>query len=154
MAPGRWALPVLFALLRDLRWVARCADDAANAAAKQTLLTHEHMEECARLLNKAFSACAADRFPGVEQSKKWGTYAVVNMVFGTYFQVRRRHSQLTSSSNPSHCARISCAPWALQISRRSRRTRARMSSPTGTMWAASRSSMRTTLEYVDAWMRV
>ena len=47
------------------------------------------MEECARLLSKAFSTCIGDRQPDMEVSRKWGTYAVVGMVFRTYFQVRR-----------------------------------------------------------------
>ena len=92
---GRWALPLLYALLRDLRWVAGCADEAANSAAAAAAAdapppaAHRHTEECARLLSKAFSTCIGDRQPDMEVSRKWGTYAVVGMVFRTYFQVRR-----------------------------------------------------------------
>ena len=32
LAPGRWALPALLALLRDAQWVARGADEAATSA--------------------------------------------------------------------------------------------------------------------------
>lgn len=88
LAPGRWAIPVLRALLADLRWVSRCADDAANAASRESRTSHAHLEECARLLNKAFTACIADRHPVLEQSKKWGTYAMVGIVFATYFQLK------------------------------------------------------------------
>lgn len=88
LGPGRWALPVLYSLVRDVRWVARSADDAANAAARGARPSHAHMEECARLLNKAFSACVADRYPSMDESKKWGTYAMVGHVFATYFQLK------------------------------------------------------------------
>lgn len=92
LAPGRWALPVLYALLRDLRWVAQGADDAATSAAlaenEQALPVQKHMEECARQLNKAFSACIADRHPALSQSKKWGTYAIVGKIFRMYFRLK------------------------------------------------------------------
>ncbi|WFD22851.1 COP9 signalosome (CSN) subunit [Malassezia equina] len=87
LAPGRWAIPVLVSLLRDLRWAAKCADDAAHAVARDSRRTNPHMEECARTLNRGFSACVADRYPGLSQSKKWGTYAMVGLVFRTYFQL-------------------------------------------------------------------
>lgn len=87
LAPGRWAIPVLVSLLRDLRWAAKCADDAAHAVARDSRRTNPHMEECARSLNRGFSACVADRYPGLSQSKKWGTYAMVGLVFRTYFQL-------------------------------------------------------------------
>lgn len=87
LSPGRWAIPVLVSLLRDLRWTAKCADDAAHAVARDARRTNPHMEECARTLNRGFSACVADRYPSMAQSKKWGTYAMVNLVFRTYFQL-------------------------------------------------------------------
>lgn len=88
LTPGRWAIPVLRALLRDLRWVSKCADDASNAASRDSRASHAHLEECARILNKGFTACIADRHPVLEESKKWGTYAMVSLVFATYFQLR------------------------------------------------------------------
>lgn len=88
LTPGRWAIPVLRTLLTDLRWVSKCADDATNAASRESRASHAHLEECARLLNKGFTACIADRHPVLEQSKKWGTYAMVGLVFATYFQLR------------------------------------------------------------------
>lgn len=93
-AAGRWALPVLFALLRALRWAAQGADDAANAQRARTTPAasvppiQTHREECARLLNKAFSACIADRQPALSQSKKWGTYTIVGMLFRMYFTLK------------------------------------------------------------------
>ncbi|WFD30007.1 COP9 signalosome (CSN) subunit [Malassezia sp. CBS 17886] len=97
LTPGRWVLPVTAALLQDLRWVSQGSDDAGNVATSAAaaaahgetpLPTHRHLEECARQLNKAFSACIADRNPVLTESKKWGTYAMVGMVFRTYFQLK------------------------------------------------------------------
>ncbi|WFD03756.1 COP9 signalosome (CSN) subunit [Malassezia obtusa] len=88
LAPGRWALPALDALLRDALWIAHGADDAAAHAARGAAHTHTHLEACARALNKAFSACAADRYPALAQSKKWGAYAVANRLLRVYFSLR------------------------------------------------------------------
>lgn len=88
LAPGRWAIPVLVSLLRDLRWTAKCADDAAHAVARDLRCANPHMEECARTLNRGFTVCVADRYPTLAQSKKWGTYAMVGLVFRTYFHLQ------------------------------------------------------------------
>ncbi|KAN0060768.1 COP9 signalosome (CSN) subunit [Thecaphora frezii] len=111
---GRWALPLLRILLLNLRWLAIQADSAANpppapavrdagassssssaaaAAAKAqdtrtSSKANKRLEECARQLNKAFTACIADRNPDMDESRKWGTYEVVGMVFKTYFKLK------------------------------------------------------------------
>lgn len=73
----------------DVRWIAKRADEAANAAAPPgTRRAQAHLEACARTLNRGFSACVADRHPVLHESKKWGTYAMVNLVFGTYFALK------------------------------------------------------------------
>ncbi|PWN51492.1 protein CSN12 [Violaceomyces palustris] len=102
--PGRWALPLLRTLLLNLRWISIQADAAttlvnqsnlhsasnANHAAPPTdsRPSQKRLEECARQLNKAFTACVADRNPDLAESKKWGTYDVVGMVFKTYFKLK------------------------------------------------------------------
>lgn len=89
LTPGRWALPVLASLVHDVRWTARQADAAAHAAAPaSSRRTHAHLEAAARVLNKAFSACLADRHPVLHESKKWGTYAMVGALFRTYFELQ------------------------------------------------------------------
>ncbi|WFD36251.1 COP9 signalosome (CSN) subunit [Malassezia cuniculi] len=87
MAPGRWALSVLYTLLRDLRWVSIMAD-RTSVTQSRAASSQKHLEECARQLNKAFGVCAADRHPDMDQSRKWGTYAVANMLFSTYFALK------------------------------------------------------------------
>ena len=88
LSPGRWALPVLYVLLRDLRWVALGADYASRPATRTSLPTQRHLEDCARVLNRAFGLCAADRHTELAHSRKWGTYTVANMLFATYFRLR------------------------------------------------------------------
>ncbi|EPQ30143.1 uncharacterized protein PFL1_02260 [Pseudozyma flocculosa PF-1] len=62
---------------------------AVNAQETRTSSTaNKRLEECARQLNKAFTACIADRNPDMAESRKWGTYEVVGMVFKTYFKLK------------------------------------------------------------------
>lgn len=92
LSPGRWALPVLYVLLRDLRWVALGADyvsrPAGRTAGRTAVPAQRHLEDCARVLNRAFGLCAADRHTELAESRKWGTYAVANMLLATYFRLR------------------------------------------------------------------
>lgn len=110
LTPGRWALPLLRILCLNLRWLAVQADEAAldakegrteNASqkvaaavageatvARTSSVANKRLEECARQLNKAFTACIADRNADMDESRKWGTYEVVGMVFKTYFRLK------------------------------------------------------------------
>lgn len=45
-------------------------------------------ETASRHLMKAFSTCLSDRGCAIAHSRRWGTYAVANLVFKTYFKVR------------------------------------------------------------------
>ncbi|PWY98224.1 hypothetical protein BCV70DRAFT_202011 [Testicularia cyperi] len=59
-----------------------------SSEARTSSVANRRLEECARALNKAFTACIADRSPDLETSRKWGTYEVVGMVFKTYFRLK------------------------------------------------------------------
>jgi hypothetical protein len=59
------------------------ADGLQRAAAE----TRNTLESAARTMNKAFSICATDRYTDMTESKKWGVYAIINMLFKTYFKV-------------------------------------------------------------------
>ncbi|WFC97524.1 COP9 signalosome (CSN) subunit [Malassezia yamatoensis] len=88
LSPGRWSLPALFTLLRDAQTIAQDADNAESAAASSKVMpVQKHTEACARQLNKAFSACIADRYPSLAQSKKWGTFTIVGRIFQLYFRL-------------------------------------------------------------------
>lgn len=82
------------------------ADSVIQKHAQQSSQPQKHLEECARQLNKAFSACVADRSTEDVYSRKWGTYEVVGLVFRGYFQVRElgrlftKLIQFLTSSNP------------------------------------------------------
>ena len=43
------------------------------------------LEEAVRTTYKAFSYCATDRYSQLDSSRKWGTYAITNLLFKTYF---------------------------------------------------------------------
>ncbi|GAC93831.1 hypothetical protein PHSY_001396 [Pseudozyma hubeiensis SY62] len=93
LTPGRWALPLLRILCLNLRWLAVQADTSnLESTAVSTVRTsnqaNKRLEECARQLNKAFTACIADRNPDINESRKWGVYEVVGMVFKTYFRLK------------------------------------------------------------------
>ncbi|ORY76967.1 hypothetical protein BCR37DRAFT_382959 [Protomyces lactucae-debilis] len=77
-----WQLPVLFGACRDIRVLAMRADAYCRTQGNQ----EEHLEEAARLINKAFTICINDRAP-MAQSRKWGTYAVLGILFKTYFKL-------------------------------------------------------------------
>ncbi|KAK5668827.1 COP9 signalosome (CSN) subunit [Batrachochytrium dendrobatidis] len=77
-----WSLPVLYVLIRDLRSLSIRADAVLENGKKAS-----HLEEAARTINRAFSACVTDRSSQTNVSRKWGTYFVVNMLFRTYFKL-------------------------------------------------------------------
>jgi hypothetical protein len=77
-----WQLPILFGACRDVRVLAMRAD----AWCKNHQQKEVHLEEAARLINKAFTICINDRAP-MAQSRKWGTYAVLGILFKTYFKL-------------------------------------------------------------------
>ncbi|KAI9594191.1 COP9 signalosome complex subunit 12 [Syncephalis fuscata] len=79
---NRWILPVLYTVLRDLRYIAYKADKSDNQTNKSPRL-----EEAARTINQAFSLCVMDRSSTMNMSRKWGTYFVINLLFGIYFKL-------------------------------------------------------------------
>ncbi|KAI0268156.1 hypothetical protein BC834DRAFT_868163 [Gloeopeniophorella convolvens] len=80
-----WTLPVLFAILRDLRDLAFDADVQARDVSQKS----DCMEESARIISKAFSGCVTDRTSSYEMSRKWGVYYIVGLILKSYFRVRR-----------------------------------------------------------------
>ncbi|OZJ03985.1 hypothetical protein BZG36_04039 [Bifiguratus adelaidae] len=80
----RWSLPVLYVINAELHWLAIQADDQlAKAGEKKGKL-----EEASRTLNKSFTACMTDRNINMKESRKWGTYFIVNLLFKTYFRLK------------------------------------------------------------------
>lgn len=106
--PGRWCLPLLYTLMSNHRSISILADNVAKSTSNQSKKANQRLEECARQLNKAFSACVADRTTEEEESRKWGTYEVVGMVFRGYFRV----SNESTLCNPSFFAHSNMCTYA------------------------------------------
>ncbi|KAL1954597.1 hypothetical protein VTO42DRAFT_892 [Malbranchea cinnamomea] len=92
-----WTLPCLYAVGRYLRIFAMRADAeiAQNPAAFKdnyqddvvsSRNPREKLEESSWILNRMYTTCLHDRAP-IEESRKWGVYATVNLSFKTYFKL-------------------------------------------------------------------
>ncbi|KTW32282.1 uncharacterized protein T551_00373 [Pneumocystis jirovecii RU7] len=79
-----WVLPVLFAVCRDLEFLAFRADLFLRSKNEKA----EKSEEAARMINKAFTICITDRAP-IEMSRKWGTYYIIGVLFKIYFKINK-----------------------------------------------------------------
>ncbi|KAF9971732.1 COP9 signalosome (CSN) subunit [Actinomortierella ambigua] len=71
------------AAVKDLRSMADEADKELVARGEKPL----KLEDCARILNKAFTSCITDRAP-MRESRKWGTYYMIGLLFRTYFKLK------------------------------------------------------------------
>lgn len=49
---------------------------------------HQTLADCARQLNALFGLCLTDRAP-LEESRKWGIYYIINLLFKTYFRLNQ-----------------------------------------------------------------
>ncbi|KAI1827122.1 PCI domain-containing protein [Xylaria intraflava] len=93
-----WTIPCLYVTGKYLRLYAMRADaergfntddsaiDDLQDDFDPQLEMHKSLEDCARHLNRIFQVCAADRAP-LEESRKWGVYYAVNLLFKTYFKL-------------------------------------------------------------------
>ncbi|KAJ1900630.1 COP9 signalosome (CSN) subunit [Kickxella alabastrina] len=79
----RWGVHTLFAISKDLSEIALRADMQLRAAGAPT----GKMEEATRAINQGFSMCMTDREPVLNQSRKWGTYHMANLLFGLYLRL-------------------------------------------------------------------
>lgn len=91
-----WTVPCLYVAGKYLRIFAIKADE--SAATVPNLVTNygddfnpdaeknEKLEDAARVLNRIFNICLSDRAP-LEDSRKWGIYNIINLLFKTYFKL-------------------------------------------------------------------
>ncbi|KAI8743698.1 PCI domain-containing protein 2 [Biomphalaria glabrata] len=84
-----WALPVMFAVVLDLRLFAVNAD--IQLVAKNKGKAGEKLEKAAELLMSLFRVCASDNRAAIEDSKKWGMLNLVNQLFKIYFKINKLH---------------------------------------------------------------
>ncbi|KAJ3369346.1 COP9 signalosome (CSN) subunit [Kappamyces sp. JEL0680] len=80
---AQWILPVVITVNQELQWAAARADQVLVERNEKPFW----LEQAARTMNKAFSVCATDRFSTLDGSRKWGVYAIVNLLFKTYFKL-------------------------------------------------------------------
>lgn len=93
-----WTIPCLYITGKYLRLFAMRAD-AERGLNNDDLAVNDlkddfdpqaeenkSLEDCARHLNRIFQICASDRAP-LEESRKWGVYYAVNLLFKTYFKL-------------------------------------------------------------------
>lgn len=78
-----WALPILYLLLNDLRRFASLADEPGYSAGGGL----PSLEECSRLVSKAFSLCATDRVNKGRESRRNGAYHTACLSMKCYFRV-------------------------------------------------------------------
>lgn len=100
-----WTVPCLYVAGKYMRIFAIRADQSkgshsvlgnklqSNDFSAETE-EHEKLEDAARILNKIFQVCLADRAP-LEESRKWGIYYIINLLFKTYFKL----NSITLSKN-------------------------------------------------------
>ncbi|KFY52162.1 hypothetical protein V496_08622 [Pseudogymnoascus sp. VKM F-4515 (FW-2607)] len=90
-----WTIPCLYISGKYLRIFAIKADVAGGNTDKTMdfqddfnpdTAKNEKLEDAARVLNRMFQLCVSDRAP-LEDSRKWGIYNIVNLLFKTYFKL-------------------------------------------------------------------
>ncbi|ROV96363.1 hypothetical protein VPNG_09049 [Cytospora leucostoma] len=107
---GAWTIPCLyaagkylrvFAIKADDEWSANSADHAAATFGDDfdpEMEAHQRLEDCARHLNGLFSLCLTDRAP-IEESRIWGIYYIINLLFKTYFKLNQASLSRTILKN-------------------------------------------------------
>ncbi|KAI8912839.1 hypothetical protein EDD86DRAFT_188451 [Gorgonomyces haynaldii] len=98
----RWMLPILLGMCKDLKSV--CQDAS-------------QLEESARTLNRGFSICATDRYSSLSTSRKWGAYAMANLLFQSYFKLGSLHlcKNILKSLDSADLPGLSQYPMADQV---------------------------------------
>ncbi|KAK3695286.1 protein CSN12 [Podospora appendiculata] len=94
-----WTIPCLYVAGKHLRVFAIKADMERNSSSSLDTggasfeddfnpesEKNKQLEDCARQLNRVFNLCLSDRSP-LEESRKWGIYYVINLLFKTYFKL-------------------------------------------------------------------
>ncbi|KAH6669511.1 hypothetical protein B0J14DRAFT_121361 [Halenospora varia] len=91
-----WTVPCLYVAGKYIRIFAIKADEGMTTNTNATTNfqedldpeaeKNEKLEDAARVLNRIFQSCLADRAP-LEESRKWGIYNIINLLFKTYFKL-------------------------------------------------------------------
>jgi hypothetical protein len=79
----KWCLPFLYEINKDLRELAIQADK--DLASERN--PNRNLEEAANVISKTFTYCITDRSLDKINTRKWGTYQIISLLFRTYFKV-------------------------------------------------------------------
>ncbi|CAK7208237.1 COP9 signalosome (CSN) subunit [Sporothrix eucalyptigena] len=94
-----WTVPCLYVVGNHLRIFAVRADEerasANNYIGEASFQDdfdadsekNQQLEDCARQLNRLFQLCLSDRTQDLANSRKWGIYGLINLLFKTYFKL-------------------------------------------------------------------
>ncbi|PIA15432.1 hypothetical protein COEREDRAFT_81985 [Coemansia reversa NRRL 1564] len=111
---SRWGIQTLFSLCKDLCDVAKRADkqQPTNGGVQSS-----KVEEATRAINQGFSLCMTDREPQSDQSRKWGTYHMANILFALYQQLGAQNlcSSMISAIKASELPGLSSFPMSDQV---------------------------------------
>ncbi|KAL3423462.1 PCI domain-containing protein [Phlyctema vagabunda] len=90
-----WTVPCLYVSGKYLRVFAIKADEESLSSPGTSTdyedlnpegEKNEKLEDAARVLNRVFQICLSDRAT-LEESRKWGIYNIINLLFKTYFKL-------------------------------------------------------------------
>lgn len=96
-----WTIPSLYLVGKYLRLFAiksdeeRCKAPANGSSASALLISDDfdadaekqsQLRDCEQHLKRIFTLCLTDRAP-LDESRKWGIYFIVNLLFKTYFKL-------------------------------------------------------------------
>lgn len=85
-----WILPLMYALILDLRTLANRVDNEEHSSRKERK-RGEMLEKAADTIMSCFRVCASDGRASIEVSKKWGMQFLVNQLFKIYFKIGKLH---------------------------------------------------------------
>ena len=75
------------------------------------------LEDACRTMNRAFSYCVTDRLSPMDISRKWGTFAIANLLLKTYFKLSSTNlcTTMLRSLNAAELPDLSFYPKADQV---------------------------------------
>jgi COP9 signalosome complex subunit 12 len=108
-----WLLPIVYEVNSDLQRLSTVVDNKLIIKGEKA----ENLEKAARTMNRAFSLCATDRFSNLEESRKWGVYRIVNLLFKTYFKLSSTNlcSNILKSLQSADLPQLNLYPKPVQI---------------------------------------
>jgi hypothetical protein len=100
----KWILPVLYQFNKQLLQIA-------------TEIGGDALDECCRTLNKSFSICLTDRYNEYDESRKWGTIYIANLLFKSYFKQQSLSlcTNMLKSMESAHLPNLGEFPMSHQV---------------------------------------